>query len=360
MKKTFPANINGSIFYIDEDAYELLNNYLNQLSLAFPRQEGKEIISDIEARIAELLNDMMSSNSRVVTLNDINAIIEQMGKPSDLTEDSEDSVIPENSNANTTSGKNEDTTPPPFSNPAPAAPACKRLYRDERNKVFGGVISGLATYLGWNVSIMRLLCVVLCVCSYVWPMTVIYLVAWMVIPPARTPRQILEMTGTPVTINNVGQTILGTSEANAANGSQDLIQTIFSSIGKIILAVLGFVGIGAGIGGLIILLIAISGIIAYTGWNSIEILDTLDIYDAYEHPTLGATGAICMGLAMLIPGIGLAWAACTAIFKAHGASKPIIISAVVIEILLIVAATVLLSLANVSTTHEYIVNWQPY
>lgn len=41
MKKAFPANINGTVFYIDEDAYDLLNTYINQLHTAFPGQEGQ-------------------------------------------------------------------------------------------------------------------------------------------------------------------------------------------------------------------------------------------------------------------------------------------------------------------------------
>ena len=36
MKKTFPANISGKIYYIDEDAYTLLQNYLIQLRASFP------------------------------------------------------------------------------------------------------------------------------------------------------------------------------------------------------------------------------------------------------------------------------------------------------------------------------------
>lgn len=56
MKRTFPVNINGKVFYIDEDAYELLQNYLDQLRATFPGSEGDEIVSDIESRISELFD----------------------------------------------------------------------------------------------------------------------------------------------------------------------------------------------------------------------------------------------------------------------------------------------------------------
>lgn len=63
MKKAFPANINGTVFYIDEDAYDLLNTYINQLHTAFPGQEGQEIIGDIEGRIAELFAELTADST---------------------------------------------------------------------------------------------------------------------------------------------------------------------------------------------------------------------------------------------------------------------------------------------------------
>ena len=55
MKKTFTININGSIFHIEEDAYEVLQKYLVNLKNHFGNsEEGKEILDDIEARIAEI------------------------------------------------------------------------------------------------------------------------------------------------------------------------------------------------------------------------------------------------------------------------------------------------------------------
>ena len=57
MKKTFTININGSIFHIEEDAYQVLQKYLVNLKNHFGNsEEGKEILDDIEARIAELLH----------------------------------------------------------------------------------------------------------------------------------------------------------------------------------------------------------------------------------------------------------------------------------------------------------------
>ena len=60
MKKTFTINISGSVFHIEEDAYEMLQKYLISLNNHFGgSDEGKEIIADIEARIAEIFIQKM-------------------------------------------------------------------------------------------------------------------------------------------------------------------------------------------------------------------------------------------------------------------------------------------------------------
>ena len=55
MKKNIAVNISGVLYPIDEDAYELLKRYLDNMRAYFSRQEGgKEIADDIESRAAEI------------------------------------------------------------------------------------------------------------------------------------------------------------------------------------------------------------------------------------------------------------------------------------------------------------------
>ena len=59
MKKNISINLFGTLYNIDEDAYNLLENYLDSMKRYFSRQEGgEEIADDIEARIAELLDEL--------------------------------------------------------------------------------------------------------------------------------------------------------------------------------------------------------------------------------------------------------------------------------------------------------------
>ena len=57
MKKTFTINLGGTVYHIDEDAYELLDNYLSNLRIHFSKEDGaEEIVHDMELRISELLS----------------------------------------------------------------------------------------------------------------------------------------------------------------------------------------------------------------------------------------------------------------------------------------------------------------
>jgi phage shock protein PspC (stress-responsive transcriptional regulator) len=63
----------------------------------------------------------------------------------------------------------------------------KRLHRSLNQKMFGGVCGGLAEYFDVDVSLVRLIFVAIALVSVLVPMTVFYLVAWVVIPSPSSP-----------------------------------------------------------------------------------------------------------------------------------------------------------------------------
>lgn len=344
MKKTFPVNINGIVFYIDEDAYNLLNTYLDQLRKAFPGKEGGETVDDIESRIAEVFSEKSSGGSgRVIVLDDVNAIIEQMGRVDDIAPDAASGT--ENDNTDPADSPRTEGTPPPFVQP-PAEQGSKKLYRDERNKVFGGVVAGLALYMGWNMTVMRVLLVILALCTKGLPLLIAYLIAWMVIPAAVTPRQILEMTGTPVTVGNVGQTILGTPDTGELY-TRGHDSGFFQILGKIFLAFLGIIGGCIGLAMLVVLVVAISGLILYSGWGDITILDSFDEIIVTTAPAAGGWALICLSLSVFIPCCAAIWAGCNALFNLRTPSRTGVISFIIIEVICIIAAVVLMRLASI-------------
>jgi phage shock protein PspC (stress-responsive transcriptional regulator) len=182
MKQTRTANIAGINFYLDEGAYQTLDNYLKELRKHFKNQEGAaEIISDIENRIAELFQQKLKTPQTVITLEEVNEIIAILGKPGDFdNEDSEES---------TTTGKKHKT---------------KRLYRDMDDRILGGVCSGLGAYLNLDQVIVRIIFIVATLSGI---SILVYLAMWIIIPPALTTAEKLEMHGDPVNIDNIEKTI---------------------------------------------------------------------------------------------------------------------------------------------------------
>jgi phage shock protein PspC (stress-responsive transcriptional regulator) len=184
MKKTITVNIGGTVFSIDEDAYELLRLYLDKIESHFTGStDRQEIMSDIESRIAELLTRGEYSLNLAITIKDVEGVIEIMGEPEDYADGSQ----VENANQPT----REKTK--------------RRIYRDVDNRLLGGVCSGLAAYFAIDVVWIRLIFVILTL--MVFSGLLVYLLLWLVIPPALTTAQRLEMKGEPVNINNIGRAV---------------------------------------------------------------------------------------------------------------------------------------------------------
>ena len=61
-----------------------------------------------------------------------------------------------------------------------------KLFRSSTNKILGGVCGGIAEWLGWNPTAVRVLYVVISILSVAFPGILVYLVLWLVMPNAPT------------------------------------------------------------------------------------------------------------------------------------------------------------------------------
>lgn len=375
MKKTFQVNINGKIYHIDEDAYMLLQNYLSQLRDAFPGDEGIEIVNDIEFRISEHFDQRLAGGAAVIVIDDVNRVIGIMGRPDEITDEAgfetdasprgaapRPAPAPEGDAAgvppyNPGTGTSGASTPPPFH---------KKLFRDERHKVFGGVIAGLGQYLGWDVTVLRILVVVatisLSTFHLFWPLIILYLICWMVIPPARTPRQILEMRGEPVTVDNVGQTVIDNIEPPAApvpeGGSvTNVINNVFLIIGRVILVMLGILGGLVGFTTAIVGLVVVAGVACLYFASNDTLLTAFDITSG--NPYLEGWGLALVLFAVALPALCLCRAGVATLFKAPGMSLTAIVSMFVLEAILIIGACVLMGLGHGEILEDFAGNLSP-
>lgn len=146
MKKVININFQGRVVPIEETAYDLLKQYTDSLRNYFAAEEGRdEIINDIESRIGELFQERIKNGATCITDDDVNIIINNMGRPKDFAD--ADSAA---DNTYTSGARTEGVYQQPlFGNG-------KRLYRDANNKVLGGVCSGIAAYFNIEPIIVRL------------------------------------------------------------------------------------------------------------------------------------------------------------------------------------------------------------
>jgi phage shock protein PspC (stress-responsive transcriptional regulator) len=197
MKKIQNINLGGYPITIDEDAYEHLNSYLTTIQKHFSTSEGcDEIIADIENRLAELVTEKLGGN-KIVSLKEVKSAIAIMGTPEDFgAQTIESEPITNNNSQNTTSNKT--TTSGQYT-------VGKRLFRDEDDKVLGGVCSGIAAYLGFQETVwVRLFFIVL-----VWTgfSPIVYFLLWAILPKAITTTDRLMMRGAPINIDNIAKEV---------------------------------------------------------------------------------------------------------------------------------------------------------
>ena len=190
MNKTVNINLAGIFFHIDEDAYLKLQRYLEAIKRSFTDSQGRsEIISDIEARIAELFSERIQNEKQVVGIQLVDEVISIMGQPEDyLVDDEIFEDEPQSKQRYTSSGPT------------------KKLYRDTDNSYIGGVSAGLSHYLGIDMVWVRLLWVLFAFLSG-GTFIFIYLLFWALVPEAKTTAEKLTMTGDPVNISNIEKKI---------------------------------------------------------------------------------------------------------------------------------------------------------
>ncbi|MDD2426225.1 MAG: PspC domain-containing protein, partial [Bacteroidales bacterium] len=163
MKKVLNAGIGGRSFIMDEDAYQRLDRYLDRFrEKTRMGAQAKDVMEDLEQRIAELFSESLKSDQEVVNLTLVNKVIGQLGMPDGTQDDDDFSPAGE----------------------APPQNQTRKLYRDPDSRIIGGVCSGLSYYLNTDLVLVRVLLAVAFFVGGVgfW----LYIILWLVVPVADT------------------------------------------------------------------------------------------------------------------------------------------------------------------------------
>ncbi|MGZ3767340.1 MAG: PspC domain-containing protein [Mucilaginibacter sp.] len=200
MNKTIIININGIVFHIEEDAYEVLKNYMTDVKRHFMNSDDSlEITTDIENRIAEMFNELLAKdNKQVIVEQDVKAVIEQMGTVEDFEHAEED-------------------TKASFDN-IPYNTESRRLFRDPDDRLVGGVCAGIANYFDIQPVWIRLAFTLSVL--FAGSGLILYIVLWIVIPKAATRADKMAMKGEKLNLQGFKKNFeeeLGSMRGNISN-----------------------------------------------------------------------------------------------------------------------------------------------
>ena len=234
MNKTVSINLGGYYFHIDEDAYQKLMRYLEAVKRSLAPEGRDEIIKDIESRIAELFNDQLK-NKTVIGMAELNNAIDVLGQPEDY--------------------KIEENTEKSYGTSYSKSGKSRKLFRDKDGSIIGGVAAGFGHYFAIDPLWIRILFIISPFIT-VGTSIIIYLILWILITPAETTAQKLEMKGEPITLTSIekkvkegineisdkissidGNKIASTAKKGTSQiGStlSEIFSTIFNFFGKIL------------------------------------------------------------------------------------------------------------------------------
>jgi phage shock protein PspC (stress-responsive transcriptional regulator) len=279
MNKTIIININGFIFHIEEDAYEILKNYMTDVKRHFLNSaDSLEITTDIENRIAEMFTDILAAeNKQVIIEQDVKGVVEQMGSVADFEspEDESKGPTPDNYTYNT---------------------GTRKLFRDSEDHLLAGVCSGLANYFDVQAIWIRLAFII--AIAFFGAGVILYLILWIVVPRAISRTDRMVMRGQKLNLQGFKENLEEEQSQYSGNKADsrayakpaiyrvrdfwgDLfghIGAFLSGAGKILIKIIGAAVILACIGSIIFLIV----VIILIGFGEFRAFDGLP-YQVLEH-----------------------------------------------------------------------------
>lgn len=217
MKKNITINLFGALYAIDEDAYELLKRYEENMRCYFRRKEGgEEISADIEYRVAELLAELKIRGVEAVNIGHVEEIIRRIGNPEQM-DAADDGTETDDGRAD---GNADEAAASAGTGTAAHRGAAelwrrlrgwmdhRRLYRDPKDRIVGGVMSGLCRYFGGDDPLPWRIALVLLFFVSFTTVAIVYLALWALVPQARTAEDRLRMRGRRVNVETISDELV--------------------------------------------------------------------------------------------------------------------------------------------------------
>ena len=225
-------------FNVSVKAHEELKNYLAAIK---KQVADKDVLDEVELRMAELLIERGIKGDKVVLEADVDYLKEQLGDPGDFKEGSDD--MPH------TAGSSDLVQ--------------KRLFRDTDNAMVAGVASGLSKYFGLDVLLIRIL-FVLSVFIWGWGI-LLYLVLWLLVPEAKTSSERLQMAGKSVTVDSLKEVVDRADVKGAARRANETLSRPVNAFFRFILKSIGVIFVMSGLAALFGLVAGESYVLVHNG-----------------------------------------------------------------------------------------------
>ena len=290
MNKTIIININGFIFHIEEDAYEILKNYMTDVKRHFLNSaDSLEITTDIENRIAEMFTEILAAeNKQVIIEQDVKGVVEQMGSIADFE---------------TSEEEEEKEVKGQLHEPHAYNTGNRKLFRDSENHLLSGVCSGLANYFDTQVIWFRLAFVA--AVAFFGTGVILYIIFWIVVPKAITRTDRMAMRGQKLNLQGFKENLEEEQSHHRGNMAdsrayakpaiykvRDFWGDLFGHIGaflsgaaKILIKIIGIGVILACIGFIVFLLVALVALISFGEFAPFDTFPNEILKNTYATPT---------------------------------------------------------------------------
>lgn len=276
MNEVTKIHLGRQAFTISVDAQHDLKTYLAAIK---KQVDDKEVVEEIELRMAELLMEHGINANKVILPADVDFIKRQLGDPTDF--------------------KDDEHAP---SSPSTAVVGNRRLFRDTDNAMLAGVAAGLSKYFGIDVLLVRIIFVFAVLITFGWGV-LLYILLWLLVPEAKTSSDRLQMAGKPVTVDSLKEIVENADVKGAANRVNTTLAGPINRLFRLALKLIGLIFI---LFGLSILLGLVTGETYFLYSGSSWLQDNIFPVGFREDLLLNITLAISGLVAVFIIVFGIA------------------------------------------------------
>ncbi|MCB9818730.1 PspC domain-containing protein [Candidatus Nomurabacteria bacterium] len=299
MKKVINITIGSVVFAIEQEAYDILVLYLEQIkSNLASSDDAQEIIEDVERAIAEKFIAQKKNEKIAVTPTDVELVISEMGSPADFGEGENPGERVDGSEDTEQSGDEPK----------------KRLYRDTDDAIIAGIASGIARYFDIDPVIVRLVFVISIFFNGLGILA--YIILWLVVPVATTTADKYAMRGERVTLKEITERVkkniksIEETDFETANGIwinlRNLLNKLFQVLGALVKFIIVLARYVVGIAFIVGGALGIAGMVS--GYSVVLLSDKIlfpeevqIVLEIIQGSALGAVVIVSSFVALAIP-----------------------------------------------------------